>query len=400
MDEIRGQVTVAASHEIIEASTNPLVGTGWINNSVVTGGIHGNFFSEIAGVFSNISLDLMVGEAADICQEGGTHTGPPAFQNPTPPVSLAVDDPSLSNRIAVAPYWSNGGISFGPSGCVPFAPQSTLMFGAPNFSGAAGRFVTTSTPLILNATDGGSGVGVASVSYRAFPQGTTPPDYTTTQSIPAQFSLSGADGPYEVDFFATGTDGVMEAPHATIVRLDNTPPAIAIVQPAATQYAHSATLTLSYTVTDAGSGVRIFTPKMDGAITLADGTGLASGQAINLLTELSLGAHTFSIDAVDNVNNASTKSVTFSIIVTPDSIKDDVRLFLESGAIKNAGEANSLLAKLDAAAAQRANGNCPAAAKIYQAFINELQAQSAKGVDATAAAIMIADAQYLIAHCP
>jgi hypothetical protein len=43
---------------------------------------------------------------------------------------------------------------------------------------------------------------------------------------------------------------------------------------------------------------------------------------------------------------------------------------------------------------------CATAANIYQAFINELQAQSGKGVSASAAAIMIADAQYLITHCP
>ena len=67
----------------------------------------------------------------------------------------------------------------------------------------------------------------------------------------------------------------------------------------------------------------------------------------------------------------------------------------------NAGEANSLLAKLDAAAAAaRARGQCSTAANLYQAFIKELQAQSSKGVDPTAAQIMIADAQYLIAHCP
>ncbi len=42
----------------------------------------------------------------------------------------------------------------------------------------------------------------------------------------------------------------------------------------------------------------------------------------------------------------------------------------------------------------------PRSANIYQAFINEVSAQSGKGIDPTAAAIMIADAQYLIAHCP
>ena len=77
-----------------------------------------------------------------------------------------------------------------------------------------------------------------------------------------------------------------------------------------------------------------------------------------------------------------------------------MNLFLAAGKIKNSGEANSLLAKLDAAAAARAAGQCGTAANQCSAFINELQAQAGKGVDAAAAAIMIADAQYLIAHCP
>jgi hypothetical protein len=114
---------------------------------------------------------------------------------------------------------------------------------------------------------------------------------------------------------------------------------------------------------------------------------------------MQLGTHTFQADAVDHVTNHGISSVSFEIIVTPDSIKQDVNLFLGAGQIKNSGEANSLLAKLSAAADARARGNCAAAANIYNAFINELQAQSGKGVDPAAAAIMIADAQYLIAHC-
>ena len=146
--------------------------------------------------------------------------------------------------------------------------------------------------------------------------------------------------------------------------------------------------------------MKSFTPKMDGATTLPDGRGLASGQNINLLTELSLGTHTFSVDSVDNLNNAGTNSVTFSVIVTPDSIKQDVTQFLQSGAITNSGNANSLLAKLNAAAAARARGNCSTAANLYQAFIQEVQALSGKKINPTAAQIMILDAQYLIAHCP
>jgi FIMAH domain-containing protein len=177
------------------------------------------------------------------------------------------------------------------------------------------------------------------------------------------------------------------------------PPVITIVQPAPTQYLHSDVLTLDYSVADSGCGVSSVTPRMDG-MTMVHGHGLESGQAINLLTELTTGDHTFTIDAVDNVGGASTESVTFTIIVTPESIKDDVNEFLATGAIRNRGLANSLLAKLNAAARARARGNCKSEDNEYEAFVNELQAQSGNGVDAAAAAIMIADAQYLIAHCP
>ena len=198
----------------------------------------------------------------------------------------------------------------------------------------------------------------------------------------------------------TAADDLVSTMCSTTVTVqDTTAPVMAISQPAAITYVHSAALTLSYTVTDVCAGVKSFTPTMDGFATL-NGHGLLSGQLINLLTELKLGTHTFSISAVDNVGNAGESSVTFTIIVTADSIKDDVTQFLVAGAIKNKGLANSLLAKLNAAASARGRGECSTAANNYQAFINELNAQTGKGVDTNAATIMIADAQYLIAHCP
>jgi len=120
---------------------------------------------------------------------------------------------------------------------------------------------------------------------------------------------------------------------------------------------------------------------------------------IDLLTELNLGTHTFSITAKDNVNNTGTTSVTFTIIVTPDSIKCDVTEFVGAGKI-TVDEGNSLLGILDAAARARAAGDCATANRLYQAFIREVTALSGKKIDPTAAQIMILDAQYLIAHCP
>jgi hypothetical protein len=177
------------------------------------------------------------------------------------------------------------------------------------------------------------------------------------------------------------------------------PPNITITQPTATTYVHSDKITLDYSATDTGCGVASVTATMDGAPTLRDGQTLDNGQTIHL-TELTLGDHTFTVSAGDNVGGTNSVSVTFSIIVTADSIKEDVNEFLADGLIKNAGEASSLLAKLDAAAAARSRGQCNVAANQYGSFINELQAQSGNGVDANAAAIMIGDAQYLITHCP
>ena len=289
---------------------------------------------------------------------------------------------------------------YNPEDATP--PQSTLTIGTPQYpAGASQPFVTAATPFTVTATDGGS--GVQNVWYRFFPNGSAnPPSYTSVIGSSVTFHLSGPDGLYEVDTYATDNAGNDEASaHVQLVYLDNTAPVATISAPAAQQYGHSDSFTISYSVSDGtGSGVKSAVPNIDGVTTLKDNTPVANNQKVYLLTALMLGTHTFTVNSVDNLNNAGSNSVTFSIVVTPDSIKGDVNQFLNSGKIKNSGEANSLLAKLNAAASARARGDCESAANNYQAFINELQAQSGKGVDAAAAAIMIADAQYLIAHCP
>lgn len=392
--EITRAIQAAASHEIIEAATDPLVGTGWINDAVVDD-LHGNFFSEVVQVFSNINLDLKVGEVADVCEDSSSPViGPPAFQHPTPALPLLVDDASLGGEITVAPFWSNQ-----HNACAPFVPASRLTLGTPSF----GSFVTSTTPLTITALDGTApgdqSIGIASISYRVYPTGTPAPAFTVA-APPVQFTIPGSDGSYTIDMFATNNGGIVEAAHSVTVVLDNTPPSIDIVSPQPRPYTHAETLTLGYSESDgAGSGIASATASLDGATTL-DGHELPSGQAINLLTELALGPHSFTVQSADHVTNAGQSSVSFTVVVTADSIKQDVTQFLAAGLIKNAGLANSLLAKLNAAANARSRGQCETAANQYNAFIDALQAQAGKGIDANAAAIMIADAQYLIANCP
>jgi hypothetical protein len=164
-------------------------------------------------------------------------------------------------------------------------------------------------------------------------------------------------------------------------------------------YVHSATLTLGYGVTDSGSGVATVTPAMDGGPTVAGGS-LPSGRVIDLLTSLPLGQHTFTIDAVDSVGNASARaSVTFTIIVTAESVIGAVNQLVASGGIGTTTRA-SLMAKLGNAMELRRAGQCEPAAQVYAAFINQVRAQTGKSIEPTAAAILIGDAQYLIANCP
>ena len=213
---------------------------------------------------------------------------------------------------------------------------------------------------------------------------------------------------YGLDTAIKSTAGLIRS---FIEETDKTPPTIIVVQPMATAYLHNATLTLSYSASDDTTGIRSVTATIDGAATLA-GHGLASGQVINLLTELTVGSHTLVVTAVDNavenavgdpannVGNSISTSVPFTVVVSPDSIKSDIAQFAATEAFHSTSLETWLLGKLDAASAARASGNCKKAGNLYNAFIHKLQAQSGKGISPTAAATLIADAQYLIAHCP
>jgi hypothetical protein len=70
-------ISVNATHEIIEATTDPIILEGWVDNS--TAGFNGDI--------------LKKGESADICERG-------VGDVPTSPVRL-------ENGLLVAPYWSN-----------------------------------------------------------------------------------------------------------------------------------------------------------------------------------------------------------------------------------------------------------------------------------------------------
>ena len=202
---------------------------------------------------------------------------------------------------------------------------------------------------------------------------------------------------------------LLEMRHTKTLILDNTPPVTSFVQPFANaQYGHSDTLTLNYTESDgAGSGVNA------GAVAAGLDTQSAlqfcntanclnSGQPV-YLESMSLGTHTFSVYGADNLGNAGTNSVTFTVTVTPDSLLGDVNNLVALGCIDNISQ--SLTAKISAAKNLIAKGQIQVAINTLAALINEVQAQAGKHISTSChdpngrpfnpVQLLLGDAQYL-----
>jgi hypothetical protein len=281
------------------------------------------------------------------------------------------------------------------------APQSTLEIGTPQFTANNQLFVSGTTPFTVTATDPDS--DVQNIWYRSFPQSGTAPAYTPAVGSSSTFMLSGSDGAYEADTYATDNAGNDESSHSAIATLDATPPVATVMQPLPTNYGHSDTLTLNYSVSDGnGSGVNSFLAKMDGLTAQQFGAKLDSGQPI-YLESMPVGPHTFSVDSRDNLSNAGTNSVTFTITVTFDSLGGDVTNLQALGCIDSISQ--SLLAKFSAGKGLLAKGQIQAAVNILTAAAYEVQAQTGKHISTTCkdpsgrsfnpVQLLLGDIQYL-----
>lgn len=296
------------------------------------------------------------------------------------------------------------------------APTSApLVIGTPNFVGSGNTYFTSATPMIPQTAD----PNVEGFQYRFHLQGADLPTYATSpfpihwahadlasgvHSVEVKVGAANAgDGLYDFQYSAESFGNLLEPRHTATFVLDNTAPVITIAQPAAATYGRGDTLTLNYTVSDGtGSGVKTVTAKLDGLTAAQFGASLDSGQKIYLFS-MSLGSHTFSIDAVDNLGNASSKSVAFTIGVTPDSLKEDVTDLQTLGCIDNIGQA--LLAKISAAQDLITKGQMQAAINTLAALILQVQAQAGNHISTSCAdpngktfdpvQLLLEDAHYL-----
>ncbi len=248
---------------------------------------------------------------------------------PRGPVFQGFDD-NGEGKTSVYTAWYNEGSSLPAYNSYNFPwrelPSTAWTLAGPTYStmlepiDVLVTYVSGTTTSVLSATQNdtavANGVFPLRTYYRAYGGLDMPPNFVLYSG---PFTLMSPDGYHTIEYYTMDALNNQELTQSIALILDTTPPVVAISQPTATNYPHNGTLTLSYTVNDGqGSGVKSFTPKIDGATTIS-GHSMLSGQSLNL-AELSLGVHTFSVDAVDNLNNASAKSVAFSITGSPVTV--------------------------------------------------------------------------------
>ena len=140
----------------------------------------------------------------------------------------------------------------------------------------------------------------------------------------------------------------------------------------------------------AGSGVASVSATLDGTAIPAATSSTRSSSAP--------GSHTIVVSTIDNVGNDATKTITFEVHATAESLGKNVVRAFELGLITKQGTANSLGAKTDAALRSHQRGQHATEWNQLGAFINELEAQRGKSIDPVTADRFIAFAQDLIAR--
>ncbi len=170
---------------------------------------------------------------------------------------------------------------------------------------------------------------------------------------------------------------------------DVTPPTITITSPEAKAYLHSDKVPVSFSAVDVGDAGLL---SVTGAI---DGIPVENGQEFDLLA-LPLGSHTLTVTAVDKANNTSTATVTFNVVATVRSLMIITHRYFKQGEIDNPITFISLMHKLFFSELLLSQGKVRQSNDFIQFYINEVKLMSGKHISEEAAAVMIADAQWIL----
>jgi len=263
-------------------------------------------------------------------------------------------------------------ISFAPPDTTPPATSMALS-GTPGLAG----WYRSVVQVTLLASDGSGGSGVKKIEYSV--------NGSPLQAYGGPFVVA-AEGSTTISAQATDKANNVETPPASAsLMIDTTAPVVSIASPQTRDYVHSDRVSLSFSATDAPSGVA-------GAPSATLDGVTVTGDTINLLT-LALGAHTLTVAAQDIAGNPSTQSVSFRVVATIDSLLASLDAFATQ---MNGSAYNTLRAKLTGARDALRRGSIVTARNKLEEVIDYCQRQSGQTISVVAAASLIADAQYVL----
>jgi hypothetical protein len=273
------------------------------------------------------------------------------------------------------------------------------------------RFVNAANAFTLQAVDTPAGKGFPAaaldVRYRIYTDPAAPGawvDATPGQAV----TVTGTDGRHFLDVQASdpchpfGGNPLPPSPVLTTeVWLDTTPPVVTgATPPFGRTFATDDSVTVDFAISDGpGSGVAGSSATVDGwdgNPALANTTRpTADGDVLDLFLFYP-GTRTVKVTAIDQVGNSGTTNLTFTVRATAASLVSNLDRAKSEGKIGNVY--NSLRVKLVNAGRKHDGGDHAVEANMLGAWINELEAQRGKQVDARVADRFIAFARDLIAN--
>ena len=164
-------------------------------------------------------------------------------------------------------------------------------------------------------------------------------------------------------------------------------PTLTVTSPQEIAYLNSADLTIDFNVTDDVAGLASVTSTLDGI-------NVTDGQVIPLYTFAAGTSHTLALTATDTAYNTSTKSVTFTVETTIDSMKVVVTKLYNDGKMTAAGY-RGVMSKLQAASLSRTQTGKIA---ILNSTVSLIRLQSGRNINSATASLLITDLRWLILH--
>ncbi|MGQ9691600.1 MAG: OmpL47-type beta-barrel domain-containing protein, partial [Thermoproteota archaeon] len=182
------------------------------------------------------------------------------------------------------------------------SPITTITVGAPKYQSGTTTYVSGSTGFTLSASDDAS--GVKETKYRV--------DGGSWNTYSTEFTLSAfSDGSRTIGYYSSDKAGNNEAERTLNVILDKTSPALTAASPTGNLILSSTSVKFSIRVEDTGSGVKEVRLTIDG---VSQGTMSGGSDYFKTIT-LSEGAHSWSVEAIDNVDNSASWSGTLTLTV-------------------------------------------------------------------------------------